>query len=201
MPKEFDPDVTAFVKANLPERLPAQLTLKEQATRIGVSDATLSDLLNGDGKIGKKTLPVFAKALGLSVEELVKQARSGRRGFAVARRPLAAVAGTAGPQATLLDLGAPHDTLAMAEEAAHDLEVLDKLKPAKAWGLMRGIRLNKPTAQGYYREARRRLERADGSSVGPREHEAELSRVPGQQQRPQAEAPLLPGKSHRIRGS
>jgi hypothetical protein len=50
------------------------------------------------------------------------------------------------------------DTLAMAEQAAEQLHFLDKVPIAKAWQLMRGIKLNAPSKDGYYVEARLRLE-------------------------------------------
>jgi hypothetical protein len=77
MPKEFDPLVTAFVRAKLPAALNPMLSLKKQAEGIGVSDAMLHAVLNG-GAVGKKTLPLFAAALGMSVEELISAAHKGQ---------------------------------------------------------------------------------------------------------------------------
>lgn len=53
---------------------------------------------------------------------------------------------------------APADTLAMAAEAADMLQRLDHIPPAKAWGLMRGLRPEKPSVLAFYEEARKRLE-------------------------------------------
>lgn len=70
MPKEFDPRVTAYVRAELPRVLDPTKTLRQQAEAIGVSDAQLHNVLNGEATVGKKTLPLFAAALRLSVDEL-----------------------------------------------------------------------------------------------------------------------------------
>lgn len=53
---------------------------------------------------------------------------------------------------------APAGTLELAEEAAEMLTRLDRVPPAKAWGLMRGVRLERATVLGYYEEARKKLE-------------------------------------------
>jgi hypothetical protein len=84
------------------------------------------------------------------------------------------------PAPVARDFGMPTDTLAMAEEAARDLETLDKIAPSRAWEVMRGIRLSKPDASGFYREARRRLGSEDGTVSGPADAEAEISWQPGQ---------------------
>jgi hypothetical protein len=36
---------------------------------------------------------------------------------------------------------------------------LDHIPPARAWGLMRGIRVEKPSVLAFYEEARKRLEK------------------------------------------
>jgi hypothetical protein len=48
-------------------------------------------------------------------------------------------------------------TLELAEEAADMLTRLDHIPPAKAWGLMRGLRPEKPSVLAFYEEARRKL--------------------------------------------
>jgi hypothetical protein len=83
------------------------------------------------------------------------------------------------PAPVARDFGVPTDTLAMAEEAARDLEALDKIDPSRAWEVMRGIRLSKPDASGFYREARRRLGSEDGTVAGPPDAVAEIGRRPG----------------------
>lgn len=168
MPKEFDPAVSRFVRELLPSRLPVDKSVKEQAGLIGVSDATLSEVLRDQKGVGRGTLPRFARFLGLSVDELVRKARA-------AQPQVPAHAPTAGRDGGEVVV----DTLSMAEEAVRDLVEIDRLKEQRAWQLVRGIKLNKPTARGFYREARRRLAAAEGSSKGPRSHEAELDRPPG----------------------
>lgn len=51
------------------------------------------------------------------------------------------------------------DTLSMADQAAKRLSEERDLKPTLAWRLMRGIRLNAPTIEGFLEEAKRRLKR------------------------------------------
>lgn len=167
MPKEFDPAVTRFVRENLPAVLPHHLTLKEQAKTIGVSDATLSDVLNDRKGVGKSALPRFAKALGVSVDELVRRARSEGYRPAAVERESAAV-----------------DTLAMATEAVEDLVELDGVKKTRAWEIVRDIKLNKPSSRGYYREARRRLEGKEGSRVASAKLEDGITRQSGARGRP-----------------
>lgn len=76
MPKEFDPAVTAYIREKLPAVLSPLKSVKEQADAIGVSDAQLSNVLRGEARVGKGTLPRFAKALGVTVEQLISDARS-----------------------------------------------------------------------------------------------------------------------------
>lgn len=50
------------------------------------------------------------------------------------------------------------DTLALASEAADMLTRLDGVSPAKAWSLMREVKLEAPSVLAYYEYARRKLE-------------------------------------------
>lgn len=170
MPKEFDPRVTAYVRANLPSRLPQTQTIKQQSETIGVSDATLHDVLFGDGTIGKKTLPRFAAALGLSVDNLVAEARR-------AAPPDPPSEEVVQEQESERE---PSDTLEMADLAAKDLTALDSVKPQQAWAVMRSIRLASPSVRAFYVEARRRLggeptERSAGTATLPADRKRSAS--------------------------
>ncbi len=186
MPKEFDPAVTRFVRELLPERLPADKTVAEQAKLIGVSDATLSDVLNSNKGVGKQSLPKFAAFFQVSVDQLIRQARSVRYSLP-----------DPGAGTFTLNESPVVDTLEMAREAVQDLVELDGVKEALAWKVVRDVRLNKPSSRGFYREARRVIDGAEGTKRGPVLHEAELGRPSG----PPPLRPIGPSTRHKIRGS
>jgi hypothetical protein len=157
MPKEFDSAVTTYVREHLPSRLNPTQTVKEQAARIGVSDATLHDVLHGNATVGKKTIGRFAAALSLTVETLRREAEAHakRRGA----NPAPVSAGAAPTEAAV-------DTLEMARQAARDLAELDGVRPLRAWAIMRDIRLDEPNARAFYIEARKRLGRGAPKADG-----------------------------------